>query len=60
LYCGQATTGWDPVTGLGTPDFGLLKNILTTYNPPLPALLGSLVGALLNLKLQLLVNLKLL
>ena len=23
----QATKGWDPVTGLGTPDFGLLKDI---------------------------------
>ncbi|KIY52320.1 tripeptidyl peptidase A [Fistulina hepatica ATCC 64428] len=25
----QATYGWDPVTGLGTPNFGLLKDIVT-------------------------------
>ncbi len=52
--------GWDPVTGLGTPNFAALKDILTPYNPPLPALLGSLIGALLNLKLSLFVSLKLL
>jgi hypothetical protein len=23
----NATAGWDPVTGLGTPDFGKLKKI---------------------------------
>ncbi|KAK2463913.1 hypothetical protein APHAL10511_004085 [Amanita phalloides] len=26
---GRATAGWDPVTGLGTPNFGLLKNLVT-------------------------------
>jgi hypothetical protein len=25
---GQATVGWDAVTGLGTPDFGKLKEIV--------------------------------
>lgn len=24
----QATRGWDPVTGLGTPDFGRLKRLV--------------------------------
>ena len=24
----QATTGWDPVTGLGTPNFGILKDLV--------------------------------
>jgi hypothetical protein len=57
---GQATTGWDPVTGLGTPDFGKLKDILVPYNPPLPTLLSSLVGALLNLRISLFISLKLL
>jgi len=27
LSC-QATKGWDAVTGLGTPDFGKLKDIV--------------------------------
>lgn len=27
----QAVSGWDPVTGLGTPNFGLLKDL--TLNP---------------------------
>ena len=26
----QAIQGWDPVTGLGTPNFGLLKDIALT------------------------------
>lgn len=56
----SATTGWDPVTGLGTPNFAALKNILVPYSPPVPKLLGGLVGALLNLQLSLSVSLKLL
>jgi tripeptidyl-peptidase-1 len=28
----NATKGWDPVTGLGTPDFGKLLKISTPYN----------------------------
>jgi tripeptidyl-peptidase-1 len=56
----NATTGWDPVTGLGTPDFAALKSILTPYVPPAQTLLNSLIGALLNLKLSLFVSLKLL
>lgn len=31
LICTQATVGWDPVTGLGTPNFGKLKDIVTLY-----------------------------
>ena len=27
--CGQATAGWDPVTGLGTPNFGILKKLMS-------------------------------
>jgi tripeptidyl-peptidase I len=27
----NATTGWDPVTGLGTPDFGKLKELVEGY-----------------------------
>ena len=38
------------MTGLGTPDFGKLMGILSTYNPPppLPLSLGGLLGNLLN------------
>ncbi|KAN0115995.1 Peptidase S8/S53 domain containing protein [Russula decolorans] len=56
----SATTGWDPVTGLGTPNFAALKNILVPYSPPVPKLLGSLIGALLNLQLSIAVSLNLL
>lgn len=27
----QATKGWDPVSGLGTPDFKRLKDIVTAF-----------------------------
>lgn len=40
----QATQGWDPVTGLGTPNFLKLKNIFLNF--PLGGLLGGLLGAL--------------
>ncbi|KAI0252049.1 tripeptidyl peptidase A [Lactifluus subvellereus] len=43
----NATKGWDPVTGLGTPDFGKLKDILSTFNPPAPSS-GGLLGGLLD------------
>jgi hypothetical protein len=38
------------VTGLGTPDFGKLMGILSTYNPPppTPSPSGGLLGNLLN------------
>jgi len=42
----NASAGWDPVTGLGTPNFGKLKDILNSYEPPVPTLLGGLLGAL--------------
>lgn len=32
--CVQATKGWDPVTGLGTPNFGKLKDIVTGHHIP--------------------------
>ena len=31
----EAIKGWDPVTGLGTPNFGLLKDLV--LNPPTAA-----------------------
>ncbi|KAI9457302.1 subtilisin-like protein [Russula earlei] len=37
----NASKGWDPVTGLGTPDFSKLKNILSSWTPPAPTLLGG-------------------
>jgi tripeptidyl-peptidase-1 len=30
----NATKGWDPVTGLGTPNFGLLKDLALKYKAP--------------------------
>jgi tripeptidyl-peptidase-1 len=56
---GQAAPGWDPVTGLGTPDFGKLKNILTKNILPPPTTLGGLL-TLLQVLLGITVNLKLL
>ncbi|KAH9983546.1 peptidase S8/S53 domain-containing protein [Russula compacta] len=45
----SAAKGWDPVTGLGTPDFVSLKAILTTYIPPVPTLLNTILGGLISL-----------
>jgi tripeptidyl-peptidase-1 len=42
----SAVKGWDPVTGLGTPDFGKLKTILSQAILPLPDTLGGLLSAL--------------
>ena len=28
ISCSQAVPGWDPVTGLGTPDFGRLRELM--------------------------------
>jgi hypothetical protein len=48
----QATTGWDPVTGLGTPNFTKLKSIFLGFPlGPLGGLLGGLVGAVKSLSL---------
>ena len=43
---GQAAPGWDPVTGLGTPDFGKMKAYLSQNKSLLGSLLGGLFGAL--------------
>ena len=45
---GQAAKGWDPVTGLGTPDFGKLKSIISQNNLPPPSTLGGLLSTLLS------------
>jgi len=55
----NAAPGWDPVTGLGTPNFGKLKDILSSYNPPVPTLLNGLLG-LFNLNILASISLKLL
>jgi hypothetical protein len=53
LGFGQATKGWDPVTGLGTPNFTKLKSIFLSYPlPPLSDLVGSVVGAVKSLSLS--------
>jgi len=51
----NATKGWDPVTGLGTPDFQKLKSIFLGY--PLTNLLGGLLGAVKTLSLSVSVDL---
>jgi hypothetical protein len=45
------------VTGLGTPDFGKLKKILSTFSPPAPASLGGLLWNLINLLASVTLNL---
>ena len=59
LFALQAAPGWDPVTGLGTPDFGKLKTILSQNNLPLPATLGGLLTPL-QVLLKIMVTIKLL
>jgi len=59
----SAVPGWDPVTGLGTPNFGKLKTILSQNNLPAPDTLGGLLTpleALLSLVASISINLKLL
>ena len=34
----NATRGWDPVTGVGTPNFGKLKDIVTGHGLHIPGL----------------------
>jgi len=55
----NASQGWDPVTGLGTPDFGKLRTIISQNILPLPSTLGGLLSALAVL-LGLQINIQLL
>lgn len=55
----NASQGWDPVTGLGTPDFGKLKDILSRNGLPLPSSLGGLLSNARGLLLDILISLKL-
>ncbi|KAI0258483.1 tripeptidyl peptidase A [Gloeopeniophorella convolvens] len=51
----NATTGWDPVTGLGTPNFGELKAIVTAKpSKGSPGGLLGLLGGVLDFTLKLL------
>ncbi|KAH9055580.1 tripeptidyl peptidase A [Lactarius vividus] len=55
----NALQGWDPVTGLGTPDFGKLKAILSRNYLPPPSSLGGLLVNVLSFLLDISISLQL-